>query len=1026
MVDEERHPVDHLAEEFAARLRAGQQPTIDEYVRACPEHADLIRAVFASIELVERVSKKELDPRGSTAGLPESPAGAGMPTLLGDFEIIREIGRGGMGVVYEAVQHSLKRHVALKVISSLIAGSERQLRRFRREAESAAGLHHSNIVPVYGIGVDHGLQYYAMQLIDGVTLAAVIESLRSGCCGAELSCDATLVAAPLNIRSDAAVTLSPSGASVFVSESASTQFPSRQFCTDEAIQQLLGSTSWNEPDKPFAPDDAGKGTSSGNKKTHKDAAALSAESGHVTDAAESPQTIGDRSKRDRPVRKRPVWKGATVRESTPLNAVYFRNIARLMANVANALQYAHHQGILHRDIKPANLLLDRNSTIWVADFGLARKAELDGVTQTGEIVGTLRYMAPEQLHGKADARTDIYALGITLYELLTLEPALNAPQALSGQSQRQIARTPRSIRREIPADLETITLKACASEPARRYQAARDLETDLRRFLEDRPIYARRVGSIERLWRWSRRNPLIASLSAATMVLLIAIAALLGIGNLQKQKAIEAIRSEQLLTQKTLQEKTEALANVERERTRAETNLDLAVAAFEEVINNIASRGKAESLLDDLADDDNIIPSEDSVLSSADVVLLETLLGFFDRLAAGNNKDLSTQSAAARRRVADIQQQLGRLEDSERSYRTALAEYQSIAGKSSGDTSLILIQTDILQQLILIAGKRGELNRAMETFQTIRRLLTASPELRDSREGRFALATTINSMVSFGLRNGVEPRLRLRNSFLDRNNNPDDGGAPPIGPLQNARLRRESEMNAESLSLLRSLTEEVPGNVSYLALLAQAKKGEARLAQVTRDWQKADAAMNEAIGILKDLRDRHPTSARFKYELADTLSAAVSLRPADLQRLSESEQLCQELVEAWPDVPEYRSLYASTLARIAAIQFSTGRRDRAEQSLKDSLKQQQLLADQYPDVPVYQLALVRTLQQMAQVSVARNQPDAAQEYYDSAISRMEKLSSRSRVKGSIQPLLTRLRESRARLNAKTGNASENP
>ena len=173
---DDRHPVDQLAEEFAERIRAGENPQIDEYCQTYPQYAEMIRSVFPSIQMIERASQREEQHRRSgDIGIASMQS---MPELLGDFQLIREIGRGGMGVVYEAEQKSLKRHVALKVISALIAGSQKQLKRFRREAESAASLHHSNIVPVYGIGEDHGLQYYAMQLIDGVTLAEIIHQLR--------------------------------------------------------------------------------------------------------------------------------------------------------------------------------------------------------------------------------------------------------------------------------------------------------------------------------------------------------------------------------------------------------------------------------------------------------------------------------------------------------------------------------------------------------------------------------------------------------------------------------------------------------------------------------------------------------------------------------------------------------------------------------------------------------------------------------------------------------------------------------
>ncbi|MDA1230412.1 MAG: serine/threonine-protein kinase, partial [Planctomycetota bacterium] len=466
LLDDDRHPVDLLAEEFAERIRAGESPHIEEYCRIHPEHADMIRSVFPSIQMVERASQREEQHRRS--GDSGAASLVSMPQTLGDFQLIREIGRGGMGVVYEAEQKSLKRHVALKVISALIARSEKQLKRFRREAESAASLHHSNIVPVYGIGEDQGLQYYAMQLIDGVTLAEIIQQLR--------------VAPPVALLAgDRTVAVNSTG-----QRTSDANANPRQSGTMDAVLRLFGSMTSVH---------AGVLHDSGLSADHSGSpdpivATLIPGPMSVTGTNADP-TLEDHG--DDETEFRPP-------QNVKLNHAYIRNISRVVANVANALDYAHRQGILHRDIKPANLILDRDSTIWVADFGLARQADFASVTQTGEIVGTLRYMAPEQFRGEADIRTDIYALGVTLYELLALKPALDAPQVLSGQNRQPIPRL-RTSRPEIPADLETITLKACMTEPERRYQTAREFESDLRRFLEDRPILARRVTPVERLWR---------------------------------------------------------------------------------------------------------------------------------------------------------------------------------------------------------------------------------------------------------------------------------------------------------------------------------------------------------------------------------------------------------------------------------------------------------------------------------------------------------------------------------------------
>ena len=210
-------------------------------------------------------------------------------------------------------------------------------------------------------------------------------------------------------------------------------------------------------------------------------------------------------------------------------AAYFRTIARIGAQVADALAYAHAQGICHRDIKPSNLLLDASGIVWVADFGLAKAKNGDGegLTHTGDIVGTLRYMAPERFNGWADAHSDVYALGTTLYEMLTLRPAFNEHDRLKliDRISHATVPSPRSIDPTIPSDLETVVLKAMARETSERYISARALAEDLERFLADRTILARRSSARERAWRWCRCNPVVAGLSglAATLAVLIAI-----------------------------------------------------------------------------------------------------------------------------------------------------------------------------------------------------------------------------------------------------------------------------------------------------------------------------------------------------------------------------------------------------------------------------------------------------------------------------------------------------------------------
>ena len=195
---------------------------------------------------------------------------------------------------------------------------------------------------------------------------------------------------------------------------------------------------------------------------------------------------------------------------------------------AEALAYAHHQKVLHRDIKPSNLLLDLQGTVWVTDFGLAKAEGTDALTQAGDIVGTLRYMAPERFQGQADARSDVYALGLTLYEMLTLEPAFAADERarLIDKILHEEPSKPRQLDPRIPRDLETIALKAIAKEPSDRYPTASELAEDLRRYLADRPILARRASALEQARRWCRRNPLVAASLATVAAALVAVAVL--------------------------------------------------------------------------------------------------------------------------------------------------------------------------------------------------------------------------------------------------------------------------------------------------------------------------------------------------------------------------------------------------------------------------------------------------------------------------------------------------------------------
>ena len=265
-----------------------------------------------------------------------------------------------------------------------------------------------------------------------------------------------------------------------------------------------------------------------------------------------------------------VSQSALGRSSTALSdphRSYARSVACVGVQVADALEYSAGQGVLHRDVKPSNLLLDAFGTVWLTDFGLAKATDTPDLTHTGDLFGTLRYLAPERFRGRADVRSDVYALGLTLYEMLAMRPAFDeqGEPDLVGQITRARPPSLDAIKPALPRDLVTIVQKAIARDPADRYQTPGDLADDLRCFLDDRPVAARRHSLPEMCWRWCRRNPTDAAL-VATILILIGLAIGLGLW-VQRQQA---------------EQQAEAAGREGRARQAVEAALDQAASLLHE------------------------------------------------------------------------------------------------------------------------------------------------------------------------------------------------------------------------------------------------------------------------------------------------------------------------------------------------------------------------------------------------------------------------------------------------------------
>jgi WD40 repeat protein/tRNA A-37 threonylcarbamoyl transferase component Bud32 len=444
--------LDQIAEEFADRFRRGERPAVHEYIERYPELAAEIRELFPAVVEVER-AEPAVEPAAEAAKV--------APRQVGDYRILREIGRGGMGVVYEAEQSSLGRRVALKVLRLHTGADSKSLERFKREARAAAKLHHTNIVPVFEVGEDDEVCFYAMQYIQGQGLDQIIAELLR-------------MRAASGRRKQLTVVNDPRTQDLPTENLARSMLTGRFAGRDVTVDAALPPPAEKRPS--------------------------------AADVADTLVAPG-------------IASSAVLPGQTDLSALetdhwhYFESIARIGRQTASALAHAHARGIIHRDIKPSNLLLDACGTVWVTDFGLAKTEDGD-LTGPGDILGTFRYMAPERFTGRSDPRSDVYALGMTLYELLVLRPAFQGcdRMTLIAEISTDEPPRPRTLDRRIPRDLETIVMKAIAKDPARRYQTAEAMAEDLRRFLDGEPIKARRTSVVERTRLWCRRHKALAGL----------------------------------------------------------------------------------------------------------------------------------------------------------------------------------------------------------------------------------------------------------------------------------------------------------------------------------------------------------------------------------------------------------------------------------------------------------------------------------------------------------------------------------
>lgn len=776
--DEDR--IAQILDDYLRRLENGESADPDALVAGHPELAERLRGYLSGLALVKQAVA---DGAAESLSVARGDHGLELRGQLGDFRLVREIGRGGMGIVYEAVQISLGRRVALKVLPFTSAIDEKQITRFKNEAQSAAQVDHPHIVPVFAIGQDHGIHYFAMQLIGGKSLGQLLDELRLA----------------------------------------------------DAEAEMAGCNS-------------------------KDSLRANNAQEHI------------------------------------------RGIARLGVQAAEALHAVHEIGVVHRDVKPSNLLLDPQGKLWVTDFGLARCQSAASPTETGQVLGTKRYMSPEQALGQAalvDHRTDVYSLGVTLYELATLRHPYEdlAGAEIPFERGRTAWRRPRYWNHAVPEDFENIVLKAMAEGREERYATARDLAEDLRRFLAGEPILARRPTLSARLGKWTRRHK--RSVTAAVGVM-----AVIMTGLVASLVVISGERSEKAAAYRV------ASAN----HLRAERNYQQAQAKYRqarEMLDRLGTRA-AQRLRE--------VPGAEGVRRE----LLAEMLPYYQDFAreSANDPALITELALTFSNAGYLAEELGLGPDAEQAYRDAQRIFEQLSKDDPKNPrhsrSLALCSNHLAQVL----QKRGESEKAREQFEQALaiqyKLMLAAPT---SKEYRTDLAATENN---YGL---------LLSQAGDK--------------LQAAdRFRR-------AIRIQEKVRSDLPEDESVLNALAASYNNLSSL-YGTSDLPMAQRWVEQAMSLQLKLVLEHPRKLKYQSDLAlsyNNLGALFSKQ----ERRDDAEACFQDaiaiqrrLIEVAPLITTYRRDLAVSFNNLGMAQAEAGELANAEKSFNESLAIQTELVQKHP------------------------------------------------------------------------------
>ncbi len=820
------------------------------------------------------------------------------PERLGEYTLLQEIGRGGMGVVYEARNELLNRRVAVKVLPFAAVLHQKQLDRFRNEAQAMAQLSHPNIVPVYAVGVDRGVHYYAMQFIEGRPLSDAIAELRQQ-------------GTPPNESH-------PSPRSVPTSED------------DHRHSTRSEAPSPSELDRKTA--------------------------STIVELGSTRRTGGNHRSRD---------------------GQYFREIARIGLDAARGIQHAHEVGIIHRDIKPSNILVDAAGKAWVTDFGLAHIPNDLSLTATGDVLGTVRYMSPEQAAGDrfVDHRTDIYSLGVTMYELLTLQPAFasDVRHTCIHQVIHDDPAPPRQINAQVPVDLETVVLKAISKAPEDRYAATSQLIDDLERFIDGRPTLAKRPTIVDRLSKWSRRHQSL--IAAALAVLLI-----FTIGS--SVAAVMLTRSHRR-TEKALAKTQELLIHTQS-----------LLSQSREIVDRLGLH-----VADQLAD----FPGLESTQRS----LLEQTQDYYEFILhesknAALDDELTLNQLVAQHRVAKIEQQLGDTQLALSGYQQAREGLQALIARTDlPHTARRQCERELAScfndegLLWMHQGKLREgLDKINAAIDLQRRLRQIDPDIE--RDLARSLSNKGYLLAAMGrtdeARHAYETAVDWTRHLMNDDSPPQIRRQLAITLHNLAPLAVTADPNLahqycqEAINIQQELVTDYPARIYWQSDLALGYNALGLLLENADQWDSSQEAFEHAIRIEQRLVDLSPQMIGFHSNLAISLNNLGMLQlarddhRAAYDSFDKATTVLQTIVERAPDEAAYQSKLGGTLFNQGRARLSEQSADAKQETKRlweQAIEHQQAAVDAAPEMIQYRdfleqqrLAMKQTFDEQPSIGTA--------------------------------------------------------